>query len=73
VVQVATVQRRADANAEAKALKAKGYDPFVSPAPKGKSGFRVRVGKFKSYNEAVAAKQRLQKIAKYRDAWVPPT
>jgi cell division septation protein DedD len=69
-VQVATVQKRADADTEVKELKARGYDAFVLPAPKSKPGFRVRVGKFKTYDEAKAAKQRLQKIKKYHDAWV---
>jgi cell division septation protein DedD len=70
VVQVANVPKQSDANAAVKDLKTKGFDAFVSPAPKGKSGFRVRVGKYKTYDEAKAAKLRLQKMKKYHDAWV---
>jgi len=71
-VQVATLQKRADADAAAADLKGKGYEAFVAPVPKGKTGFRVQVGTFKSYKDAVAVRQRLQKIQKYHDAWIPP-
>jgi cell division septation protein DedD len=69
IVQAMTVTKHADALAEMKALKAKGYDPFLSQ--NGKT-IRIRVGKFKTQKEAVAVRDRLKKIPRYHDAWIPP-
>jgi cell division protein FtsN len=71
-VQVSSGKTHAAAEAQVNELKAKGFDSFMVPMPAGKSGFRVRVGKFKTMSEARAAKERLQKIPKYRDAWISP-
>jgi cell division septation protein DedD len=53
-VQVAAVKKRAEADAIATALKAKGYDAFVFvPDGADKMGvFRVRIGSFKTRREA---------------------
>ena len=69
VVQAKTVTKQADALAEMKFLKAKGYEPFLSH--NGKT-IRIRVGKFKTQKEAVAVRDRLKKIPRYHDAWIPP-
>ncbi len=71
-VQVMTTSRLADAQAEARKLQAKGYSPFLLPMGNGKSGFRVRVGKYKTLKEAESAKAGLEKVEKYKKAWVPP-
>jgi len=70
MVQVTTLSKESDVNAAVKDLKAKGYETVVSPLPKGKTGFRVRVGPYKTYNEAKAVQQRLDKTKKYHGAWV---
>jgi hypothetical protein len=59
------------AGAAPRKLQAKGYSPFVLPMANGKSGFRLRVGKYKTLKEAESAKARLEKVARYRKAWVP--
>jgi cell division septation protein DedD len=70
-VQVMTATRLADAQAEARKLQAKGYNPFLLPMGNGKPGFRVRVGKYKTFKEAESARARLEKVEKYKKPWVP--
>lgn len=71
-VQVMTVTRQSDADAAVRKLKANGYDAFALPIGEGRSGFRVRVGNYKTRREAERAKARLEKVEKYKKAWVPP-
>ena len=59
VVQVQAVTSRAEADALAKRLSAKGYPTFVIPRPSG--NFGVRVGKFDKKSDAEAAKAKLEK------------
>ena len=69
-VQVMTVVKRSDAEAEAALLASKGYKPFFANSDK-KPGFRVRVGKYKTKKEADTVRNKLRKVPKYRGAWVP--
>ena len=59
VVQVQAVTSRAEADALAKRLTAKGYPTFVTPRPSG--NFGVRVGKFDKKSDAEAVKAKLEK------------
>jgi len=70
VVQVMAVNTRAEADAVAKRLAAKGYPAFVTTTGAGtQTNFRVRVGKFPTQREADAVSQRLQKEEQFKP-WV---
>jgi cell division protein FtsN len=61
LVQVQAFSDRAAAERVAESLRAKGYEPRVSPARRdGKTLYRVRVGTFASETEARAAIERLK-------------
>lgn len=67
-LQVAAFKERAEANAVANRLKAKGYPAYVlSPTPTSTVRmFRVRVGKYKTRREAEEAKRRLEKEEQFK-------
>jgi len=70
VVQVMAFPARADADALARRLSAKGYRTFVAlndGAPRGR--FRVRVGKYPTKGEADAVSRRLQQEERF-EPWV---
>jgi cell division septation protein DedD len=58
VVQVAAVQKRAEANTIARRLSGKGYPAFVTTSG---SNFRVRVGKYPNRREAETVANRLER------------
>ena len=58
VVQVAAVQKRAEANTIARRLSDKGYPAFVTASG---SNFRVRVGKYPNRREAETVANRLER------------
>jgi len=58
VVQVAAVQKRAEANTIARRLSGKGYPAFVTASG---SNFRVRVGKYPNRREAETVANRLER------------
>jgi len=69
-VQVAALGSKADAAALAQRLTGKGYDAYVVVPPAGsRSVYRVRVGRFKSRQEADATARRLEKEEKFKP-WV---
>jgi cell division protein FtsN len=70
-VQVKSGLTHTEADAQVNTLKAKGFESFIVPMPPGKPGFRVRVGTFKTLAEARAARERLRKMDKYHDAFIP--
>ena len=65
-VQVQAVTTRAEADALARRLSAKGYPTFVTPRG---SGYGVRVGKYDKKNEAEAVRARLEKEEQFKP-WV---
>jgi cell division septation protein DedD len=67
VVQVAAVRTRADADAIAQRLSAKGYPTFVTTAG---SNFRVRVGTYTNRAEAEAIAGRLEREERVNKPWV---
>jgi cell division septation protein DedD len=69
-VQVRSLKRRSEADAEAMRLRSKGYKAFVSPGPGAPPLFRVRVGKYPKESEARAVAARLAKEEKFPGAWV---
>lgn len=70
VVQVMAVNTRAEADAVARRLAAKGYPAFVTTTGTGaQTNYRVRVGKFTTQREADAVSQRLQKEEQFKP-WV---
>jgi cell division septation protein DedD len=62
-VQVFAVRRKAEAQDLVGLLKKKGFPAYVFVPPPGdaRGGFRVRVGSFKSRQEAAVMAARLQK------------
>lgn len=70
-VQVASVRLRPEAARIVEKLKKKGFPAYLfDPAPGARSdAFRVRVGKYKSRQEADAMAARLQKEEKYKP-WI---
>jgi cell division septation protein DedD len=66
VVQVAAVQKRAEANAIARRLGSKGYPTFVTTSG---SNFRVRVGKYPNRREAETVASRLEREERV-EPWV---
>jgi cell division septation protein DedD len=71
-VQLAAVNRRAEADAIVTRLKAKGYDAyvFVPDAGDAVGGFRVRIGSFKDKRQANALAERLLREEKRYKPWV---
>lgn len=70
VVQVMAVNTRAEADAVARRLAAKGYPAFVTTTGAGaQANYRVRVGKFPTQREADAVSMRLQKEEQFKP-WV---
>ena len=66
VVQVAAVQKRAEANTIARRLSGKGYPAFVTTSG---SNFRVRVGKYANRREAETVASRLEREERV-EPWV---
>ena len=66
VVQVAAVQKRAEANTIARRLSGKGYPAFVTTSG---SNFRVRVGKYENRREAETVANRLEREERV-EPWV---
>ena len=70
VVQVMAVNTRAEADAVARRLGAKGYPAFVTTTGTGaKVTYRVRVGKYDTRREADAISTRLQKEEQFKP-WI---
>lgn len=69
VVQVAAVNKRAEADAIAKGLVAKGYPAFVTTPAGAANVFRVRVGKYSDRREADAVAARLEKEEQFKP-WI---
>lgn len=69
VVQVMAVNTRAEADAIARRLAAKGYPTFVTTTGVGRVTYRVRVGKYDSQREADAVSARLKKEEQF-NPWV---
>lgn len=67
-VQVAAVDRRAEADTMAKRLNGKGYDAYVEQQ-KGNGKFRIRVGSFRTRRDAQLVADRLKKEEKFKP-WV---
>ena len=66
VVQVAAVQKRAEANTIARRLSGKGYPAFVTASG---SNFRVRIGKYPNRREAETVANRLEREERI-EPWV---
>ena len=69
LVQVAALNVRSEADAIAKRLTAKGYQAYVQTPANGPSVFRVRVGTFKTRQEAESVAAKLQKEEQFKP-WV---
>jgi DedD protein len=69
VVQVAAVTERREADAIARKLSAKGYPAFVTTPVGAAHVFRVRVGTYKSRQEAEAIAARLEKEDQFKP-WI---
>jgi cell division septation protein DedD len=72
VVQVGAYPTRADAEAQAGRLGAKGYRTFITvnaDVPRGR--YRVRVGKYPNKRDAEAIALRLKQEERL-DPWLPP-
>ena len=71
-VQVSAVKDRPEADALVKQLIAKGYPAFVLDPVKGAptAFFRVRVGKYKTRQEAQAIMVKLQSAEQFSTAWI---
>jgi cell division septation protein DedD len=66
-LKIAAYREKAQADALASRLSAKGYSTFVVPMTrKGSPLFSVQVGKFKTRKEADAAKRRLEKEEQFK-------
>ena len=70
VVQVSSLTKRPEADTIARRLRDMGYRSFVSETMAGGLRYRVRVGKFKSREEAKAIAARLEKEGQFTGAWV---
>ncbi len=70
-VQIAAVKKRAEADAIVKRLQRKGYHAYVftPPGRNPAAMFRVRVGSFKTREEAEAAAHRLEQEEQYKP-WI---
>lgn len=69
-IQVAALSGRAEAEAVAGRLKAKGYAAFVLTSQPGQpSGFKVRVGKFKARAEAEKVATKLEREEQFKP-WI---
>ena len=69
-IQVAALSGRAEAEAVAARLKAKGYAAFVLTSLPGQpSGYKVRVGKFKARAEAEKVATRLEREEQFKP-WI---
>lgn len=69
-VQVEATSREETAQEIAKALRAQGYEPSVSKVTKqGEALYRVRVGRFTTQEEAVAAITRFRREGKFSQAY----
>lgn len=69
-IQVAALSGRAEAEAVAARLKAKGYSAFVLTSLPGQpSGFKVRVGKFKARTEAEKVATKLEREEQFKP-WI---
>jgi DedD protein len=70
-VQVAAVQRKAEADTIVARLVKKGFPAFIFAPPAGdrRGGFRVRVGSYKSRQEAENMAGRLQKEEQFKP-WI---
>jgi cell division septation protein DedD len=69
-IQVAALAERAEADVIAKRLVGKGYPAYVmAPVAGAPPVFRVRVGKYKTANEAEAVAGRLQKEEQFKP-WI---
>lgn len=69
-IQVAALSGRAEAEAVAARLKAKGYAAFVLTSLPGQpSGFKVRVGKFKARAEAEKVATKLEREEQFKP-WI---
>ena len=71
VVQVMAFPERADAEALARRLGAKGYPTFVTSDGPGRTRYRVRVGKYPNRRDAEAIALRLRQEERF-DPWLPP-
>jgi cell division septation protein DedD len=71
VVQVMAFPGRADAEALARRLGAKGYPTFVTSDGPGRTRYRVRVGKYPNRRDAEAIALRLRQEERF-DPWLPP-
>ena len=70
-VQVEATNHEETAQEIAKALRAQGYDPSVSKVTKqGEVWYRVRVGRFTTQEEAVAAITRFRREGKFSQAYL---
>jgi cell division septation protein DedD len=71
-VQVAAYRDKKEADTLAKQLVAKGYPAFVMEPAKGApmAYFRVRVGKFKTRQDAEAVSAKLQSAEQLTNAWI---
>lgn len=71
-VQVAAYKDRRESDNLAKQLIAKGYPAFVLDPVAGAptAFFRVRVGKYKTRQEAEAAMAKLQSVEQFSKAWI---
>lgn len=69
-VQVEATSREENAQEIAKALRAQGYEPSVSKVTKqGEVWYRVRIGRFATQEEAVAAIARFRREGKFSQAY----
>jgi len=69
-VQVEATSREETAQEIAKALRAQGYEPSVSRVTKqGEVWYRVRIGRFTTQEEAVAAITRFRREGKFSQAY----
>ena len=67
-VQVASVSARADADALSSRLAKRGYHTAIAPDTKGR--LRVRVGPYRTTEDARRAAERLHKAEKIKSPWV---
>jgi cell division septation protein DedD len=65
-LQLSSFQDESEATTFYQKLRASGYEPFITRAevPEKGTWFRVRLGKYASYDDAIAAKQSFEKAEK---------
>jgi cell division septation protein DedD len=61
--------RSDEADTAGRSLLGKKYPAYVAQTPDGRR-YRVRVGKYRSRDEALAVAERLRTVEQFRDAYV---